>query len=300
VGVCASFWRIARLSEGSHTRRRKFDRRSGRPTRSRDVKSVTISREDFFGKLLPAVPPRHRAIVSAAAGAGLRWGECAGLTWSSVDLDRAVLRVVQVAEETHGGIVLRPYPKSRAGVRTVPLPDFLASALRQVHAEAGDPDPRALVFRDRVGRPLRRSNFRRRVWLPSLVRAGLLGQVVNTGPHRYRAVWPDREGVEWSAEFTTEREAVACVAAKAVGGMRFHDLRHAYATWLVTDGVPINLVQRVMGHEQASTTLNRYTHTPDDYAARVLAAFDSSAASLLPQDEETSAESALDEDEEGL
>jgi integrase len=173
---------------------------------------------------------------------------------------RARLRVVQVAEETHGGILLRPYPKSRAGVRTVPVPDFLATALRELLGEVGDPDPRTLVFRDRVGRPLRRSNFRRRVWLPSLVRAGLLGQVVNAGPHRFRAMWPDREGVEWSAEFTTEREAVACVAARAVGGMRFHDLRHAYATWLVTDGVPINLVQRVMGHEQASTTLNRYTH----------------------------------------
>ncbi|WP_231929705.1 tyrosine-type recombinase/integrase [Micromonospora inositola] len=159
---------------------------------------------------------------------------------------------------------------------------------------------RGLVFRDRVGRPLRRSNFRRRVWLPSLVRAGLLGQVANTGPHRYRAGWPDREGVEWSAEFTTEREAVAFVAAKAVGGMRFHDLRHAYATWLVTDGVPINLVQRVMGHEQASTTLNRYTHTPDDYAARVLAAFDSSAASLLPPARETPPESTLDGDGQDL
>ncbi|RAN98522.1 hypothetical protein LAH08_04126 [Micromonospora noduli] len=75
---------------------------------------------------------------------------------------------------------------------------------------------------------------------------------------------------------------MACVAAKAVGGMRFHDLRHAYVTWLVTDGVPINLVQRVMGLEQASTMLNRYTHTPDDYATRVLEAFDGSAASLLP------------------
>ncbi|MFG3603745.1 tyrosine-type recombinase/integrase [Micromonospora chersina] len=268
--------------------------------RSRDVKPVTISREAFFGKLLPAVPPRHRGIVCAAAGAGLRWGECAGLTWSSVDLDRVRLRVVQVAEETHGGILLRPYPKSRAGVRTVPLPGFLASALRQLLADAGEPDPRTLVFRDRIGRPLRRSNFRRRVWLPSLVRAGLLGQVVNVGPHRYRAVWLDREGVEWSAEFTTEREAVACVAARAVGGMRFHDLRHAYATWLVTDGVPINLVQRVMGHEQASTTLNRYTHTPDDYAARVLAAFDGSAASLLPLAEASPSKRVLDEDEEGL
>ncbi|MER5456725.1 site-specific integrase [Micromonospora sp. NPDC002389] len=263
--------------------------------RTRDVKPITISREDFFGKLLPAVPPRHRAIVCTAAGAGLRWGECAGLTWSSVDLDRASLRVVQVAEETHGGIVLRPYPKSRAGVRTVPLPGFLVDALRQLHAAADNLDPRTLVFRDRVGRPLRRSNFRRRVWLPSLVRAGLLGQVVDTGPHRYRAVWPDREGIEWSAEFTTGREAVAYVAAKAAGGMRFHDLRHAYATWLVTDGVPINLVQRVMGHEQASTTLNRYTHTPDDYAARVLAAFDGPAASLLPPTGETAPDEADDE-----
>ncbi|WP_446217926.1 tyrosine-type recombinase/integrase [Micromonospora sp. IBHARD004] len=75
---------------------------------------------------------------------------------------------------------------------------------------------------------------------------------------------------------------------------------HAYATWLVTDGVPIDLVQRVMGHEQASTTLNRYTHTPDEYAARVLAAFDSSAASLLPPAGETPSESTLDGDGEEL
>ncbi|MGN9774693.1 tyrosine-type recombinase/integrase [Micromonospora sp. H33] len=114
------------------------------------------------------------------------------------------------------------------------------------------------------------------------------------------AVWPDREGVEWSAEFTTEREAVACVAAKAAGGMRFHDLRHAYATWLVTDGVPINLVQRVMGHEQASTTLNRYTHTPADYASRILDAFTLPADDLLTPAEETPSESALDDDGEGL
>jgi integrase len=40
---------------------------------------------------------------------------------------------------------------------------------------------------------------------------------------------------------------------------KFHDLRHCYATWLVSDGVPVNVVQAVMGHEQASTTLNRYT-----------------------------------------
>ncbi|MET8307742.1 tyrosine-type recombinase/integrase [Micromonospora sp. NPDC005173] len=75
---------------------------------------------------------------------------------------------------------------------------------------------------------------------------------------------------------------------------------HAYATWLVTDGVPINLVQRVMGHEQASTTLNRYTHTPDDYAARALEAFDGSAAAPLPPTAETPFLGGLDWQEDDL
>ncbi|MDQ7908369.1 site-specific integrase [Phytohabitans sp. ZYX-F-186] len=231
--------------------------------RAGDVKPATITREAFFGKLLPAVPPAHRAIVCAAAGAGLRWGECAGLPWSAVDLERGVIKVAQVAVETHGGIAIRPYPKSRAGVRAVPIPGFLAEELGKRKRD------HALVFADRTGHPMRRSNFRRRVWLPSLVRAGLLGDVAQMGPHKYRATWPDQDGFEWSAEFTTYRDAVAHVASKAVGGLRFHDLRHSYATWLITDGVPVNVVQAVMGHEQASTTLNRYTHTPADYAKRV-------------------------------
>jgi integrase len=106
-----------------------------------------------------------------------------------------------------------------------------------------------------------RSNFGRQVWRPALVRAGLLGAVTETGPRRFRATWRDREGTEWSAEFTTERDAAAHVAVKAAGGLRFHDLRHGYATWLISDDVPVNVVQAVMVHEQASTTLNRYTHS---------------------------------------
>ncbi|MET8910381.1 tyrosine-type recombinase/integrase [Micromonospora sp. NPDC004551] len=36
----------------------------------------------------------------------------------------------------------------------------------------------------------------------------------------------------------------------APGGLRFHDLRHSYATELVSRGVPVNDVQAVMGHAQ--------------------------------------------------
>jgi site-specific recombinase XerD len=61
--------------------------------------------------------------------------------------------------------------------------------------------------------------------------------------------------------------------------LRFHDLRHSYATWLVSDGVPINDVAKVMGHEQTSTTLNRYTHSTRDRDRRVRATF---AAFSLP------------------
>lgn len=230
---------------------------------------------------LPAVPAEHRGIVCAAAGAGLRWGECAGLPWEAVDLDRGLLHVAQVAVETHGGIVLRAYPKTRAGVRTVPMPPFLVDELRRRRG-AAVPDGRALVFADRDGGPQRRSNFRRRVWLPSLVRAGLLGRVAEVAPGRWVAAWPDRDGRKERAEFADEAAAVAHAAASAFGGLRFHDLRRSYITWLVTDGVPVNVVRRVVGHEKASTTLNRYTHTPDDYADRVRLTFADASLTFRP------------------
>jgi integrase len=54
---------------------------------------------------------------------------------------------------------------------------------------------------------------------------------------------------------------------------------YVWADWLdpQRDGVPVDVVQKVMGHEQASFTLNRYTHAPDDYEDRVRAAFGVSA-----------------------
>jgi integrase len=242
--------------------------------RTRDGDLVTISRTDFLGKLLPAVPVEHRALVCAAAGAGLRWGECAGLPWSAVDVVAGAVRVAQVAEETSGATVLRAYPKTRAGRRTVPMAPFLVAELRaHLGRLPGEPDGRALVFGTRTGTALRRSNFRRQVWRPTLVRAGLLGDVAECGPDRWRAAWHDAEGVEWARECSTEREAVALVAERAVGGLRFHHLRHSYATWLVTAGVPVNVTQKVMGHESPSTTLNIYTHVGTDYGDAVSAAF---------------------------
>ena len=41
---------------------------------------------------------------------------------------------------------------------------------------------------------------------------------------------------------------------------RLHDLRHTFATRCLENGISINVVQKWLGHAQASTTANIYTH----------------------------------------
>jgi integrase len=50
--------------------------------------------------------------------------------------------------------------------------------------------------------------------------------------------------------------------------IRFHDLRHTFATRLVQAGVDIITVQRLLGHATISMTA-RYSHSPD--SARIAA-----------------------------
>ena len=39
---------------------------------------------------------------------------------------------------------------------------------------------------------------------------------------------------------------------------RFHDLRHTYAAWLISAGVPLPEIQRRLGHESIQTTVDVY------------------------------------------
>ena len=69
--------------------------------------------------------------------------------------------------------------------------------------------------------------------------------------------------------------------------IRFHDLRHTFATRLVQAGVDIITVQHLLGHARISMTA-RYAHSPDQ--ARVAAVerldglFDSQPAPKRPQE----------------
>jgi integrase len=128
------------------------------------------------------------------------------------------------------------------------------------------------VSTNTAGGALRRTLFRSRVWRPSLVRAGLLG-AVRPRDDQWEARWTDVHGEQHTQGARTEPQAVALVARGQHGGLRFHDLRHSYATCLVDDGVPPNMVQKVMGHEKSATTLDFYTRRTDD-PTRILQALD--------------------------
>ncbi|MEV0682153.1 site-specific integrase [Actinosynnema sp. NPDC050436] len=155
--------------------------------------------------------------------------------------------MVRTITEVGGHTAHKPFPKSQAGRREIPLPAWLVPILRD-HIAQYPPNVDGLIFTNEAGKPLRRTLFRTRVWRPSLVRAGLLGEV-RSGDDWFEGRWTDDPGTRHSQRFDTHRQAVAHIAKHAADGMTFHDLRHSYATWLVDDGVPVNMAQRVLGHE---------------------------------------------------
>jgi integrase len=47
--------------------------------------------------------------------------------------------------------------------------------------------------------------------------------------------------------------------------VRFHDLRHFYASALISGGCSVKAVQKALGHASATETLDTYAHLwPDD------------------------------------
>lgn len=55
-------------------------------------------------------------------------------------------------------------------------------------------------------------------------------------------------------------------------GLRIHDLRHSFASVLISDGVPLETIGKLLDHSQHQTTL-RYAHLMDDPLRRAANAF---------------------------
>ena len=118
--------------------------------------------------LADAVGQRYRALVLLATFSSLRWGELGALRRCDIDLEARTVRVArQLAQVRGGGFTFGP-PKSRAGMRVVPIPEVIIPAIQWHLSCFALPGDEGLVFTSPAGRPLHHTNFRRRYWLPAL------------------------------------------------------------------------------------------------------------------------------------
>jgi integrase len=128
---------------------------------------------DQVAALVDAVPDRYRALIVFAAGTGLRQGECFGLSVDRVDFLRRGIRVDRQLTAATGGVPVFGPPKSKAGFRTVPMPDVVGAAVAEHLARYGTGSS-GLVFTNTAGRPLRR-NTAGAMWHQAAGTAGLPG-----------------------------------------------------------------------------------------------------------------------------
>ena len=54
-----------------------------------------------------------------------------------------------------------------------------------------------------------------------------------------------------------------------VPGIRFHDLRHSFATLSLEQGMDIKTVSHMLGHTDAGFTINTYMHVTDSMQENV-------------------------------
>ena len=166
----------------------------------------------------------HAAMIMMYCG--LRRGELLALTWEDIDLERKVLLVNKSASILKNQTQIKK-PKSRAGVREVPIPNFLADILRDL------PHPFELVCPDAQG-DLMTGTAYYRAWNSYLHYLNL------------------QAGGRDASRSQRKVQVIEHITA--------HMFRHTYASMLYEAGVDIKSAQRFLGHADIEMTLAVYTH----------------------------------------
>lgn len=181
---------------------------------------------------------RYHAAFYLALTAGLRRGEALGLRVSDVDHLAGLIRIRRTVQAVRGRVAIGE-PKTAAGVRTVHLAeDALQVLAARLEALAGE------VARARhVGR-----------W------AGPEDPWV-FGTHMGRPTNPSE----------LLRAFARIVDQAGVPRIRFHDLRHTYASLALRSGVSLPAVSLRLGHSSPTITSEIYAHVvPGDERSSAL------------------------------
>ena len=147
-----------------------------------------------------------------------------------IDLDNGTLTVRRALQRQKGKGLVLVEPKSRAGRRTIALPDPVAELLR-AHRVAQNAE---------------------RLHAGSLLRA-----------HGF--VFAQRTGLPIDSR-ADRRDWDQLLRDAGVRPARLHDARHTAATTLLVMGVPARVVMQILGHSQIGLTLGTYSHVVPELA----------------------------------
>jgi len=173
-----------------------------------------------------------------ALATGLRQGELLGLRWGDLDLDaRKTLHVRHSLARVEGKLELLE-PKTDRSRRTVVLPEVVITALR------------AHRTRQRMDRLLAGSRW------------------MDTGH-----VFATTVGTPLDAASVT-RSFQRLLDRAGLPRCRFHDLRHAAATFLLAQGFTLEDVKNLLGHSSIVLTSNTYGHVLEQRQQQVARGMD--------------------------
>ncbi len=165
----------------------------------------------------------HYMIILLAVASGMRRGELLGLTWPCVNGE--TIEVKYALQSLSGQNRKLKSPKN-GKTRIVAIPETVATELKdwQHYQEAY-----LSKFEGICKNPM------------SLVFTNKLGYPIGGGRFSHR-------------------EFKAICAAAGVEGVRFHDLRHFWASSALSKGIPVQAVSEQLGHSSIAITYERYTH----------------------------------------
>lgn len=97
-------------------------------------------------RIIAAMPGQYGVLAALLLTTGLRIGEAAGLRWKRIDFAEGLLTVAENYTGRHWVT-----PKTKKGVRTIPVPSRVLTAVATLRGEAGPDDP---VFITTHGNPI--------------------------------------------------------------------------------------------------------------------------------------------------
>lgn len=182
-----------------------------------------LSKEDaniFFSEL-NSCPLDFKCMLSLMITTGIRRGECLGLKWSSINLADGTMTIeLNVTYTSKDGIVVST-PKTSRSIRTIPLMPSVLYMLAQLREQRQQ---------ENVGVEINDSFVF----------------------HGSGSIFAPRDPAA-----VTQR-VKRFMKTHNLPDMSPHDLRHSCATLLLNSGADIKSVQAILGHTNASTTLNFY------------------------------------------